>query len=82
MDRRDVYHELARAVAVHDPKRRLRGDVLIVTAGTADISVAAEARVIAEVMGSRAEAVYDVGVTGLHRLLAVIAGSYEHVWGW
>ncbi len=69
LDRRAAYHELARAVTAHDPKRRLKGDVLIVTAGTADISVAEEARVIAEVLGDRAEAVYDVGVTGLHRVL-------------
>ncbi len=70
LDRRAVYHELARAVTVHDPTRRLRGDVLIVTAGTADIPVAEEARVTAEVMGSRVETIYDVGVAGLHRILA------------
>ncbi len=70
LDRRAVYHESARAVTVHDPTRRPRGDVLIVTAGTADIPVAEEARVTAEVMGSRVEAIYDVGVAGLHRILA------------
>ena len=44
--------------------------MLIVTAGTADIPVAEEARVTAEVMGSRVEVIYDVGVAGLHRVLA------------
>ena len=44
--------------------------MLIVTAGTADIPVAEEARVTAEAMGSRVEAIYDVGVAGLHRILA------------
>ena len=46
------------------------GRVLIVCAGTADLPVAEEALVTAQVMGSRAELVADVGVAGLHRLLA------------
>jgi pyridinium-3,5-biscarboxylic acid mononucleotide synthase len=43
--------------------------VLIVSAGTSDIPVAEEALVTSLVMGNRAEAIYDVGVAGLHRLL-------------
>ena len=43
--------------------------IVIVTAGTSDIPVAEEARVTAEVMGSRVQTLYDVGVAGLHRLL-------------
>ena len=70
LDRRAVYHESARAVTVHDPTRRPRGDVLIVTAGTADTPIAEETRVTAEVMGSRVEVISDVGVAGLHRVLA------------
>jgi NCAIR mutase (PurE)-related protein len=46
-----------------------RQGVLVLTAGTADIPVAAEAAVTAEVMGNAVERVYDVGVAGLHRLL-------------
>jgi pyridinium-3,5-biscarboxylic acid mononucleotide synthase len=69
LDRRARYHQDAKVVAVHDPGRASRGHVLIVTAGTADVSVAEEARVTAEVMGSRVETLYDVGVAGLHRLL-------------
>ena len=46
------------------------GRVLIVCAGTADLPVAEEALVTARVMGSRAELIADVGVAGLHRLLA------------
>jgi NCAIR mutase (PurE)-related protein len=42
---------------------------LVITAGTSDIPVAEEARVTAEVMGSRVETLYDVGVAGIHRLL-------------
>lgn len=69
LDRRAVYHEAARVLAIRDPKRNGQGRVLVLTAGTADIPVAEEARVTAEVMGSRVESLYDVGVAGLHRLL-------------
>src|SRR3989475_11894738 len=44
------------------------------TAGTADMSVAEEARVTAQVLGDRVTTLYDVGVAGLHRLL----DRYEH----
>jgi NCAIR mutase (PurE)-related protein len=44
--------------------------VLIVCAGTSDMGVAEEAAITAEVMGNTVERVYDVGVAGLHRLLA------------
>ena len=72
IDRRAVYHDDARIVAVRDPKRRLRGHVLVVTAGTSDVPVAEEARITAEVMGSRVETLYDVGVAGIHRLFAAL----------
>ena len=68
LTRRAVYHELARVVAIQPRSPMLRGDVLIVTAGTSDIPVAEEARLTAEIMGSRTETVYDVGVAGIHRL--------------
>jgi NCAIR mutase (PurE)-related protein len=69
LDRHAVYHESARAVVIQRRKPDLKGDVLVVTAGTSDIPVAEEARVTAEVMGSRVEALYDVGVAGIHRIL-------------
>ena len=47
-----------------------RGVVLVVAAGTSDLPVAEEARVAAEALGNRVDALYDVGVAGLHRLLA------------
>ena len=46
-----------------------RGAVLVVTAGTADLPVAEEAAISAEVMGNAVERLYDVGVAGIHRLL-------------
>ena len=69
LNRRARYHDQARMVAVHPSTHMRRGQVLIVTAGTADIPVAEEAKVTAEVMGSHVDTLYDVGVAGLHRLL-------------
>ncbi len=50
--------------------KRGTGRVLVLCAGTADLPVAEEALVTARTMGSRAELIADVGVAGLHRLLA------------
>ncbi|TAJ28679.1 MAG: nickel pincer cofactor biosynthesis protein LarB [Nitrospirae bacterium] len=69
LDRRATYHELARCVVIQRRNTTLKGDVLVVTAGTADIPVAEETRVTAEVMGSRVDVLYDVGVAGIHRVL-------------
>ncbi|HLA38159.1 MAG TPA: 1-(5-phosphoribosyl)-5-amino-4-imidazole-carboxylate carboxylase, partial [Candidatus Brocadiales bacterium] len=64
------YHESARAITIKRSTRRpTKGLILVVTAGTSDIPVAEEARVAAELMGNRVEALYDVGVAGIHRLL-------------
>jgi len=64
------YHELARCITVDvgsAPKGR--GTIAIAAAGTADLPVAEEAAVTAEIMGNAIDRVYDVGVAGLHRLL-------------
>ena len=65
-------HERARCVVLRRrPSRaRGRGRVLVLCAGTADLPVAEEALVTARTLGSHAELVADVGVAGLHRLLA------------
>ncbi len=47
-----------------------KGTIAVVCAGTSDIPVAEEAIVTAETMGNRVEAIYDVGVAGIHRLMA------------
>lgn len=47
-----------------------RGELLILTAGTSDLPVAEEAEVVARLLGARTRLVADVGVAGLHRLLA------------
>ncbi|HSB51813.1 MAG TPA: nickel pincer cofactor biosynthesis protein LarB [Dissulfurispiraceae bacterium] len=50
--------------------RPAKGMVLVLSAGTSDIPVAEEAEVTASFLGSRTERLYDVGVAGVHRLLA------------
>ena len=65
------YRELARAIVLHrDPKKYGKGVIAVVSAGTSDIPVAEEAVVTAELMGNEVEHFYDVGVAGIHRLLA------------
>ncbi len=65
------YRELARAITLQqDETIRGRGKIVVVSAGTSDIPVAEEAVVTAQVMGNEVQHVYDVGVAGIHRLLA------------
>jgi len=63
------YEKLAKAIVLEQKKIPSSKTVLpIVTAGTADLPVATEAKVTAEIMGQRTELICDVGVAGLHRL--------------
>ena len=65
------YRPLARAIALYrDRKRYGKGVIAVVSAGTGDIPVAEEAVVTAELMGNPVQHLYDVGVAGIHRLLA------------
>jgi NCAIR mutase (PurE)-related protein len=65
------YHELAQAIVLHrDHEIYGKGTIAVVSAGTSDIPVAEEAVITAEVMGNQVEHLYDVGVAGIHRLLA------------
>jgi NCAIR mutase (PurE)-related protein len=65
------FHEHARTITLRTaPLPEGRGTILVVAAGTADLPVAEEAVVSAEIMGNRVDRLYDVGVAGLHRLLA------------
>ena len=69
--RKAEYRELARAIVLQrDRKNYGKGTIAIVSAGTSDIPVAEEAVATAEVMGNDVEHLYDVGVAGIHRLLA------------
>lgn len=66
-----VQHEQARAIVLpQDKKIYGKGRLAVVSAGTSDIPVAEEAVITAETMGNEVERLYDVGVAGIHRLLA------------
>jgi pyridinium-3,5-biscarboxylic acid mononucleotide synthase len=66
-----TFHPLARAITLQQKDISPgKGTVLVVAAGTADLPVAEEAIVTAELMGNRVERLFDVGVAGLHRLLS------------
>jgi len=67
-----VIHAKARCAVVRsgEPKATGKGTVLVVTAGTSDVPVAEEAAVTAEFLGNTVERLFDVGVAGIHRLLA------------
>jgi len=65
------YRQLACAIVLQkDPTKYGKGVIAVVSAGTSDIPVAEEAVVTAELMGNEVERLYDVGVAGIHRLLA------------
>jgi NCAIR mutase (PurE)-related protein len=65
------YREMARAIVLQrDGKKYGKGIITVVSAGTGDIPVAEEAVVTAELMGNDVQHLYDVGVAGVHRLLA------------
>ena len=64
------YDEISGIIKIEKKGKKQEGKIAVCTAGTADISVAEEAAQTAEYFGSRVERIYDVGVSGLHRLLA------------
>ncbi len=65
------YHPLSKVLRVwRDKTDQGKGKIAVVCAGTADLPVAEEARLTAEVMGNDIDAITDVGVAGIHRLLA------------
>lgn len=64
------YSERGRIIYYRETKTPAKkGTVVVVTAGTADLPVAEEARITLELMGNPVEMLYDVGVAGIHRLL-------------
>lgn len=68
-----LHNVTARTVALRQsPAAELRGHVAVVCAGTSDLPAAEEAAVTAETFGVRVSRLYDVGVAGVHRLLAAM----------
>lgn len=66
------HHQEARCITIEQRpvEDTGRGTILVISAGTSDIPVAAEAVVTARALGNRVEQLFDVGVSGIHRLLA------------
>ncbi|SES80387.1 hypothetical protein SAMN04488587_1090 [Methanococcoides vulcani] len=70
----------SRTAVVHNgtPAPRTGGRVVIISAGTADITVAEEARMVASEMGCETLSIYDVGVAGFHRLISEMEDIEDH----
>jgi len=68
---RAIFHEMARAITLTQTQAAAgTGTIAVVCAGTSDLPVAEEAAVTARLMGNTVELIADVGVAGIHRLLA------------
>jgi len=65
-----LYDPVSRIITAGDPISEKKGSVAICCGGTSDIPVAEEAAQTAEFFGCKVERVYDVGVSGLHRILS------------
>jgi len=66
-----IYHDDARMVTVSEKEIPVsgKGTILVISAGTSDIPVAQEAFLTARFMGNSADTIFDVGVSGIHRLM-------------
>lgn len=64
------YDAISRIIKIEKEGKRYKGKIAVCTAGTADIPVAEEAAQTAEYFGAAVERIYDIGVSGLHRMLS------------
>jgi pyridinium-3,5-biscarboxylic acid mononucleotide synthase len=71
------YNKKARILVLNDGEIEKQGKIGVITAGTSDIPVAEEARVVAEEAGCEVLTSYDVGVAGIHRLFSKIRWMLE-----
>jgi NCAIR mutase (PurE)-related protein len=71
------WEKRAKIIVLGEPVERTGGKVGVISAGTADIPVAQEAKVIAEEMGCSVTTIYDVGVAGIHRLFPELTKLVE-----
>ena len=70
LPKRAEYNPASKTLVIRQKKKNAGiGLVVVVSAGTSDISIAEEAVVTAQLFGSRVETIYDIGVAGIHRLL-------------
>ena len=63
-----TYNPVSKTIVVNRTHPKLRPGITIVTAGTADIPVAEEAAVTAELMGNKVAKIFDIGIAGIHRM--------------
>lgn len=66
------YDPVSRIIKIEKTEKKQIGNIVVCSAGTADIPVAEEAAQTAEFLGNHVERVYDVGVSGIHRLLSYL----------
>ncbi|MBU0687397.1 MAG: nickel pincer cofactor biosynthesis protein LarB [Candidatus Margulisbacteria bacterium] len=72
------FNKTAKIITIQATKpKKLKGDLLIVTAGTSDIPVAEEAAITANFLGIKVKQLFDVGVAGIHRLLKHIKALHD-----
>lgn len=64
------YDPLSRIIKIEKPGKELKGRIAVCSAGTADIPVAEEAAQTAEYFGTKVDRIYDIGVSGIHRMLS------------
>ncbi len=72
-----THHEIARCVTVERVPMPKQSGIAVLCAGTADLPVAEEAAVTAEIIGNDVQRMFDVGVAGLHRLLDQLPALLE-----
>ena len=72
-----TYDDVSHILKIEKPDKKRIGKIAVCTAGTADIPVAEEAAQTAEYFGTNVERIFDVGVSGLHRLLAKMDAIQE-----
>lgn len=64
------YDEISHIIKIEKEGKKRTGKIAVCTAGTADIPVAEEAAQTAEFFGANVDRIYDVGVSGIHRLMS------------
>ncbi|MEG1821509.1 MAG: nickel pincer cofactor biosynthesis protein LarB, partial [Clostridiales bacterium] len=64
------YHKIPQLVTIYKKPKEEKGAIAVISAGTSDLPMAEEAAITAEIMGNKVRRFYDVGVAGIHRLLA------------
>ncbi len=64
------YHKISQVLTIYKKAKEEQGSIAIISAGTSDLYVSEEAALTAEIMGNKVTRYYDVGVAGIHRLMA------------